>query len=113
MRTRTMAVAWWERGPPGDRKSTRLNSSHSQISYAVFCLKKEDYTPDNRSYSDPAWLALVETPVQNVAFPAASRVGHSGVDGHLSLHGTQTDARGPGGDDGGRSGVRNPGACAR
>src|SRR3990167_6784495 len=25
----------------GDRKSTRLNSSHSQISYAVFCLKKE------------------------------------------------------------------------
>src|SRR2546430_6681640 len=34
-----------------DRKSTRLNSSHSQISYAVFCLKKkkkkiEDVTPD-------------------------------------------------------------------
>src|SRR2546430_10225514 len=30
--------------PPGsaeDRKSTRLNSSHSQISYAVFCLKKK------------------------------------------------------------------------
>src|SRR2546430_11402531 len=26
---------------PGDRKSTRLNSSHSQISYAVFCLKKK------------------------------------------------------------------------
>src|SRR5256886_13130597 len=27
-----------------DRKSTRLNSSHSQISYAVFCLKKKKYT---------------------------------------------------------------------
>src|SRR2546430_10231240 len=27
--------------PPIDRKSTRLNSSHSQISYAVFCLKKK------------------------------------------------------------------------
>src|SRR5688572_32071128 len=27
--------------PPRDRKSTRLNSSHSQISYAVFCLKKK------------------------------------------------------------------------
>src|SRR5205085_4510496 len=27
--------------PAGDRKSTRLNSSHSQISYAVFCLKKK------------------------------------------------------------------------
>src|SRR2546430_12418260 len=28
-------------GACGDRKSTRLNSSHSQISYAVFCLKKK------------------------------------------------------------------------
>src|SRR2546427_2039081 len=28
-------------GPVQDRKSTRLNSSHSQISYAVFCLKKK------------------------------------------------------------------------
>src|SRR2546430_10748267 len=28
-------------GHAGDRKSTRLNSSHSQISYAVFCLKKK------------------------------------------------------------------------
>src|SRR2546430_3103169 len=27
--------------PQPDRKSTRLNSSHSQISYAVFCLKKK------------------------------------------------------------------------
>src|SRR2546430_13716765 len=31
-----------------DRKSTRLNSSHSQISYAVFCLKKKKKT-DNQS----------------------------------------------------------------
>src|SRR2546430_13309807 len=29
------------RGSERDRKSTRLNSSHSQISYAVFCLKKK------------------------------------------------------------------------
>src|SRR2546430_7502360 len=29
-----------------DRKSTRLNSSHSQISYAVFCLKKKNNTSD-------------------------------------------------------------------
>jgi len=28
---------------PLDRKSTRLNSSHDQISYAVFCLKKKKY----------------------------------------------------------------------
>src|SRR2546430_6390263 len=32
-----------------DRKSTRLNSSHSQISYAVFCLKKKNAKPDSRS----------------------------------------------------------------
>src|SRR5256886_8173842 len=31
-------------GTPRDRKSTRLNSSHSQISYAVFCLKKKKTT---------------------------------------------------------------------
>src|SRR5688572_32172271 len=30
---------------PVDRKSTRLNSSHSQISYAVFCLKKKRTRP--------------------------------------------------------------------
>src|SRR5690606_41183028 len=29
---------------PGDRKSTRLNSSHVKISYAVFCLKKKKNT---------------------------------------------------------------------
>src|SRR2546427_9612728 len=34
---------------PGDRKSTRLNSSHSQISYAVFCLKKKNETHTQRS----------------------------------------------------------------
>src|SRR2546427_9429518 len=33
--------ASWEKAEKGDRKSTRLNSSHSQISYAVFCLKKK------------------------------------------------------------------------
>src|SRR3712207_7950640 len=31
-------------GAPSDRKSTRLNSSHANISYAVFCLKKKNKT---------------------------------------------------------------------
>src|SRR5438445_4852833 len=31
-------------GDPRDRKSTRLNSSHANISYAVFCLKKKKKT---------------------------------------------------------------------
>src|SRR5688572_31778607 len=34
-------------GFAADRKSTRLNSSHSQISYAVFCLKKKKKTLHN------------------------------------------------------------------
>src|SRR3712207_6898780 len=35
-----------DRVRPRDRKSTRLNSSHANISYAVFCLKKKKrYTP--------------------------------------------------------------------
>src|SRR5436190_20278926 len=36
-------VPAWRRDPPAgvDRKSTRLNSSHTVISYAVFCLKKK------------------------------------------------------------------------
>src|SRR2546430_7389973 len=41
-----------------DRKSTRLNSSHSQISYAVFCLKKKTKTPHHppRALLAPALL---------------------------------------------------------
>src|SRR2546430_13699851 len=39
------ALDWRHRNRrPADRKSTRLNSSHSQISYAVFCLKKKKQT---------------------------------------------------------------------
>src|SRR3989475_9073750 len=34
--------------PGGDRKSTRLNSSHSQISYAVFCLKTKNKQRETR-----------------------------------------------------------------
>src|SRR2546430_11620680 len=37
----------------GDRKSTRLNSSHSQISYAVFCLKKKKITVPMSTTHDP------------------------------------------------------------
>src|SRR5207247_10016035 len=35
------SVGWRLRGRGQDRKSTRLNSSHEWISYAVFCLKKK------------------------------------------------------------------------
>src|SRR5690349_23323596 len=42
--TRRRALTWWLIAgamPTSDRKSTRLNSSHVEISYAVFCLKKK------------------------------------------------------------------------
>src|SRR5690606_39862298 len=41
----------------GDRKSTRLNSSHVKISYAVFCLKKKkkQYDRNARTQHDHTW----------------------------------------------------------
>src|SRR2546430_11167966 len=53
--------------PLGDRKSTRLNSSHSQISYAVFCLKKKKNDKNTRpsaltdTYSLPTYHSLANT----------------------------------------------------
>src|SRR5438105_8162140 len=44
--------------PREDRKSTRLNSSHEWISYAVFCLKKKKINIIRRSRSDPAEESL-------------------------------------------------------
>src|SRR5438309_8573573 len=41
LKDRILMVAMLLTGVEGDRKSTRLNSSHSSISYAVFCLKKK------------------------------------------------------------------------
>src|SRR2546427_9588665 len=43
VRSAPLPVLLRERVLEIDRKSTRLNSSHSQISYAVFCLKKKKY----------------------------------------------------------------------
>src|SRR2546427_2411773 len=42
-----------------DRKSTRLNSSHSQISYAVFCLKKKKRVKKGRAQAAQRFPALV------------------------------------------------------
>src|SRR3989442_11241697 len=38
-----------------DRKSTRLNSSHVRISYAVFCLKKKRRRQQQHCYAKPRW----------------------------------------------------------
>src|SRR5256885_4656886 len=42
-RSRPWLRPWLPASCPGDRKSTRLNSSHLVISYAVFCLKKKNF----------------------------------------------------------------------
>src|SRR5256886_5065767 len=56
--TQTMfSVLGPERGKPTpDRKSTRLNSSHSQISYAVFCLKKKQFSGGRRKRVHVEWI---------------------------------------------------------
>src|SRR2546430_12259431 len=53
-----------------DRKSTRLNSSHSQISYAVFCLKKKTTTRRSTYVLHP----VLEPHHHLSANPAALRV---------------------------------------
>src|SRR5256886_13617996 len=78
-----------------DRKSTRLNSSHSQISYAVFCLKKKNSDVRSAGYPPivgfcrsngfgPAWISGLGTvePLFQHALPLhadAQRVLNSNV----------------------------------
>src|SRR2546422_8044421 len=44
-----------------DRKSTRLNSSHGYISYAVFCLKKKKKERQSRTTMNPEFLSKAQT----------------------------------------------------
>src|SRR3712207_8246926 len=44
-----------------DRKSTRLNSSHANISYAVFCLKKTNRPPSPQSSALRSWCCFAAT----------------------------------------------------
>src|SRR2546430_9525555 len=46
-----------------DRKSTRLNSSHSQISYAVFCLKKKTNQTHDKRYEPTSVRSTVSTTI--------------------------------------------------
>src|SRR2546421_9057032 len=49
LRQGTILVDPSDEGQKPDRKSTRLNSSHDQISYAVFCLKKKKKKKEQRT----------------------------------------------------------------
>src|SRR2546422_4051433 len=46
-------------GDLGDRKSTRLNSSHGYISYAVFCLKKKKKTQSLQNTAQPVLTTTI------------------------------------------------------
>src|SRR3712207_8158134 len=50
------------RRSPRDRKSTRLNSSHANISYAVFCLKKKIATAITRDPRSTCLAPTLKTP---------------------------------------------------
>src|SRR2546430_4826667 len=72
-----------------DRKSTRLNSSHSQISYAVFCLKKNSYDYDlagNRTVEVMDTSVNGETPNNLNQLTA-----RQGVTGMMPIRGTTND----------------------
>src|SRR2546427_5741464 len=69
---RDLTCDWSSDVCSSDRKSTRLNSSHSQISYAVFCLRSEEHTSELQSQSNIVCRLLLEkkktTPTQQL-FP--------------------------------------------
>src|SRR5436190_5731950 len=64
----TMSVG----GRIGDRKSTRLNSSHTVISYAVFCLKKKKHN-DEVPYKTASLRGLIALDHAVVAPPLRAR----------------------------------------
>src|SRR5947207_7424659 len=60
-------------GSAKDRKSTRLNSSHTVISYAVFCLKKKkENTTKSTRFERSGWAALLTLPAMNTAAKSSS-----------------------------------------
>src|SRR5258708_28904032 len=54
----SLADAGPGRQRPGDRKSTRLNSSHQIISYALFCLKKK-FSPPQQTSSQGTYVSYI------------------------------------------------------
>src|SRR5260221_394532 len=65
-----------------DRKSTRLNSSHTVISYAVFCLKKKKHTSELQSHSNPVCRLLV---VQKTLDPPTVNTTATTILPHIDL----------------------------
>src|SRR5260221_3641271 len=73
MKTPDLAV----RANREDRKSTRLNSGHTVISYAVFCLKQEQDTADFESPFDPTGHMLLTAQPSTVEFSDRTNSHHN------------------------------------
>src|SRR5256886_12222726 len=91
-RTRSQSAA--SSTTASDRKSTRLNSSHSQISYAVFCLKKKKLPPDKAFLVREYLLYYAKRDVSSSSvykYPASTTQSsfHRNPDSHS--HNTHTD----------------------
>src|SRR5260221_1151624 len=74
-----------------DRKSTRLNSSHTVISYAVFCLKKKKHTSKLQSHSDIVCRLLLEQKIAQTIHTAADESTTYDAQGIVTT--TSNDAR--------------------
>src|SRR5476651_1190832 len=64
--------------PARDRKSTRLNSSHANISYAVFCLKKKNRLASTCSATTPATSGITAS-TRSTRTATLRNVGRSGI----------------------------------
>src|SRR5258707_10861032 len=62
-----MPLSSWRRPDSTDRKSTRLNSSHANISYAVFCLKKKKKTKYIEDEEVRHEVAMWQASLENVS----------------------------------------------
>src|SRR2546430_11219377 len=77
----------YDGGGVGDRKSTRLNSSHSQISYAVFCLKKKN--ADELPSADPPAAATARAGRLGREHPASATMVRDPRHAQVVRHGTR------------------------
>src|SRR5437867_7119047 len=88
----SMSMVPTTRSSEEDRKSTRLNSSHRTISYAVFCLKKEKSASGRVRLTRP-WVEYLDPPRSSVvlralvaaAYKARSQQKEQSMDGYLGV----------------------------
>src|SRR6266496_287708 len=66
-----------EAWPSRDRKSTRLNSSHVEISYAVFCLKKKTIRHTRRKCQKQSRAKSFFAPISDLLFPTGNKTRSS------------------------------------